>query len=182
MAIADLVWNDLIEWNWVGRRTAHQWLRTFRRQPHVLCSRVLVAAAATRAKVGVWRYWGLILIAVMLVSIDQHLGVLPYLAMTILIVIWALFGAPTWCGAVNRKRGKDPEYCRNNASGLLLGCRIRQHKFQRFTRAWWSTSWRDRARGLWMGAPAKLATVSGVVGIITGLAGTALGIWDVVQR
>ena len=45
---------------------------------------------------------------------------------------------------VNRQRGGEVEYCRNNSSGLLLGCWIRQHKFQHFTSAWWITNWRDR--------------------------------------
>ena len=130
----------------------------------------------------IWRYWGLILIAIMVLRLDQHLGALPYLIMTLLVLTWTLFGAPTWCGAVNRRRGKAVEYCRNNASGLLLGCRIRQHKFQRFTRAWWATGWRDRTRGLWMGAPAKLATVSGVVGVLTWIAGMAIGIFDLYQQ
>lgn len=130
----------------------------------------------------IWRYWGLVLIAIMVLLLDQHWGVLPYLIMTLLVVFWTLFAAPSWCGAVNRPRGKAIEYCRNNASGLLLGCRINQHKFQRFKRAWWSTSWRDRSQGLWAGAPAKLATVSGVVGILTGMAGIALALWDHVAR
>jgi hypothetical protein len=126
----------------------------------------------------VWRYWGLILIAIMVVGLDKKWGVLPYVLMSLLVLTWVLFGAPTWCGAVNRRRGKDVEYCRNNSSGLMLGCHLRQHKFQRFTRAWWNTSWRDRTRGIWTGASAKLATISGVVGMLTGIAGIIIGIWD----
>lgn len=80
------------------------------------------------------------------------LGVTPNVVMTLLVIVWSLFAAPTWCGALNRKRGAEVDYCRNNASGLLLGCRIRQHKFQRFTRAWWTSSWHDRTRGMWTGA------------------------------
>jgi hypothetical protein len=76
----------------------------------------------------VWRYWGLILVVVMVVSLDNHLGVLPYAIMTLSVVLWALFVAPTWCGAVNRRRGSEIQYCRNNSSGLLLGCRIQDHK------------------------------------------------------
>ena len=62
-----------------------------------------------------------------------------YVVMTLLVIVWALFSAPTWCGAVNRQRGGEVEYCRNNSFGLLLGCWIRQHKFQHFTSAWWIT-------------------------------------------
>jgi hypothetical protein len=68
---------------------------------------------------------------------------------------WRTRRDSNWCGAINRKRGREVEYCRNNSSGLLLGCRIRQHKLQRFKRAWWTTAWRDRMRGMWAGAPAK---------------------------
>jgi hypothetical protein len=125
-----------------------------------------------------WRYWGLILIAVMVVGLDQGWGVLPYVLMTQLVLVWALFGAPTRCGAVNRQRGSEIEYCRNNSSGLMLGCHLRQHKFQRFTQAWWNTSWQDRTRGIWTGASAKLATMSGVVGMLTGFAGIIIGVWD----
>lgn len=126
----------------------------------------------------VWRYWGLILIAIMVVGLDKKWGVLPYVFMSLLVLAWVLFGAPTRCGAVNRRRGKEVEYCWNNSSGLMLGCNLRQHKFQRFTRVWWNTSWRDRTRGIWTGTPAKLATISGVVGMLTGIAGIIIGIWD----
>ena len=127
----------------------------------------------------VWRYWGLILIAIMVVGLDKKWGVLPYVFMSLLVLAWVLFGAPTRCGVVNRRRGKEVVYCWNNSSGLMLGCHLRQHKFQRFTRAWWNTSWRDRTRTIWTGTPAKLATISGVVGMLTGIAGIIIGIWDI---
>jgi len=112
----------------------------------------------------------------MVVSLDSHLGVLPYAIMTLLVVIWALFVAPTWCGAVNRRRGREIQYCRNNSAGLLLGSRIYQHKFQRFKSAWWQTNWRERTRGIWTGAPAKLAAISGVLGILTGILGIVIDV------
>jgi hypothetical protein len=118
---------------------------------------------ASRSRV--WRWWGLALVAVMILGLGR-LSVAPYAAMTLLLIVWTLFAAPVWCGAVNRERGRGVEYCRNNSSGLLLGCRIRQHKFQRFTSTWWSIGWRDRMRGTWAGGPAKIATVSAVVGIL----------------
>jgi hypothetical protein len=102
--------------------------------------------------------------------------------MTLLVVVWSLFAAPTWCGAVNRKRGDDVEYCRNNSSGLLLGCWIRQHKFQRFTRAWWTINWRDRMRGIWAGTPAKVATVSAAFGILTGTIGVLVDLPTLASR
>jgi hypothetical protein len=96
----------------------------------------------------IWRYWGLVLVAIMVIFLGG-LQAAAYVVMTLLVIVWALFSAPTWCGAVNRQRGGEVEYCRNNSSGLLLGCWIRQHKFQHFTSAWWITNWRDRMRGIW---------------------------------
>jgi hypothetical protein len=96
-----------------------------------------------------------------------RLSVAPYAVMTPLVIVSTLFAAPVWCGAVNRERGRGVEYCRNNSSGLLLGCWIREHKFQRFRRAWWSsTNWRDRMSGTWAGGPAKIATVLAAIGLL----------------
>jgi hypothetical protein len=73
-----------------------------------------------------------VLVAIMVVLLGG-LQAAAYVVMTLLVIVWALFSAPTWCGAVNRQRGGEVEYCRNSSSGLLLGCWIRQHKFQHFT-------------------------------------------------
>src|SRR5687768_1837068 len=87
-----------------------------------------------------WRYWGVAVVLIMVIFLGK-LSTAPYVVMTLLVIVWSLFAAPAWCGAVNRKRGKEVEYCRNNSSGLMLGCRIRQHRLQKFTRSWWATSW-----------------------------------------
>jgi hypothetical protein len=110
------------------------------------------------------------------------LPVAAYVVMTLLVIVWTLFAAPVWCGAVNRERGKGVEYCRNNSSGLLLGSWIRQHKFQRFHQAWWATSWRDRLRGMWTGAPTKFATVAGLIGIFAGVTGLMVDLPDLASR
>jgi hypothetical protein len=124
----------------------------------------------------VWRYWGLIPIAIMVIGLDRRWGVLPYVFLSLLVLLWVLFGAPTSCGVVDRRRG---EYCRNNSPGLMLGCDLPEHKYQRFTQAWWNASWRDRARGIWSGAAAKFATLSALVGMLIGIAGIIIGVWDV---
>jgi hypothetical protein len=114
--------------------------------------------------------------AVMVAGFGRGLGVAPYVVMTLLVIVWSLFAAPTWCGAVNREHGEEVQYCRNNSSGLLLGCWIQQHKLQHFTRAWWITSWRDHMRGMWTGAPTKFATVTGVIGVVFGTIGVIVDI------
>jgi hypothetical protein len=119
-----------------------------------------------------------VLVAIMVIFLGGLPVAAAYAVMTLLVVVWVLFSAPTWCGAVNRQRGNEVEYCRNNSSGLLLGCWIRQHKLQHFRRAWWATNWRDRMRGIWAGAPAKIATISAVVGIVTGTIGVTADLLD----
>ncbi len=93
-----------------------------------------------RAWLGLGRYWGVV-VAIM-IAIGAILGgpsAAFYAAMTVLVVVWSLVAAPSWCSAVNPRCGGEIEYCRNNSSGLLLGCWIRQHKYQRFTQPWWGT-------------------------------------------
>ncbi|GAB3758077.1 hypothetical protein [Microlunatus parietis] len=119
------------------------------------------------------RWWGLIPLAGMVVWIVLGgSGIAPFIAGPILVLIWTLFSAPATCAAINRQRGDQIELCRNNSSGLLLGCRIRQHKWQKLKTAWWHGNLREKTKGLWTGAPAKLATVSAVVGILAGIFGS----------
>ena len=56
-------------------------------------------------------------------------AVRAYVSLT--YVLFLLLAAPVWCGAENRKGG----YCRNNATGLLLGCHLRYHRWQKVTSA-----------------------------------------------
>jgi len=134
---------------------------------------------ASRSATKLWRYWGLIPFAVIIISLGTANGLGPgvYLLLIALLIFYVLFQAPMWCGAVNRSRTSAPvEYCRNNSSGLLLGCnRVRQHKWQKLQNIWWATKWRENTRGIWMGPAAKLATVTGLIGTITGIFGMFKG-------
>ncbi|MGW4395843.1 hypothetical protein ACWEHA_11175 [Amycolatopsis nivea] len=82
-------------------------------------------------------------------------------ALSAFVVLYCLFQAPTWCCANTRKN----EFCRNNANGILLGCHIRQHKWQKLTMA------------VKEQAPAKalrrmLSNMSGVAASLSAVAGT----------
>ncbi|HWI01779.1 MAG TPA: hypothetical protein VNT27_15745 [Propionibacteriaceae bacterium] len=46
----------------------------------------------------IWRYWGLVLVAIMVILLGG-LQAAAYVVMTLLVIAWALFSAPTWCGA-----------------------------------------------------------------------------------
>jgi hypothetical protein len=63
-------------------------------------SRWLRRASRSRA----WRYWGLVLVAMMVIGLGG-LPVAAYVVMTLLVIVWTLFAAPVWCGAVNREHG-----------------------------------------------------------------------------
>jgi hypothetical protein len=119
-----------------------------------------------------WRYWGYGVLAVLLLSLGgKSLGPGVYAALVALLIFYVLFQVPVYCGAINRRRGDAVEFCRNNSAGLFLGCHLRQHKWQKFGGAWWSLGWRQKSAGIWTGAPAKLATVSGLIGTVTGIIG-----------
>jgi hypothetical protein len=54
--------------------------------------------------------------------------------------------------------------------GLLLGCHLREHRWQKFKMMFVSHRWRQLNRGLWSSPGAVLATVSGVITIVLFLA------------
>lgn len=122
------------------------------------------------------RYWGYVALAVLLLMVGGGVvtSVVPYYLLSGLVLVYALIGAPVVCGALNRtKSGTEPTYCRNNASGLLLGCnQVRSHKWQKLQAVWWTSHLtRSGWRQLWSGPAAVLATVSGALSI--GAAGYA---------
>ena len=134
---------------------------------------------ASKTSTALWRYWGLIPFAIIIISVGTASGLGPgtYLILIGLLMFYVLFQAPVWCGAVNRTTVKGAvEYCRNNSSGLLLGCsRVRQHKSQKLKSLWWTARWRENTRGLWVGPAAKLATLTGLIGTFTGIYGMFKG-------
>jgi hypothetical protein len=83
------------------------------------------------------------------------------------VVFWSLLQAPAWCGAATRRR---ETFCRNNSYGLLLGCHLREHRWQKFKLLFYSRRWAEFSKGTWATPSAKLATVSGVVGTVSAIA------------
>ena len=55
--------------------------------------------------------------------------------------LFILLAAPVWCGAENR----NGTYCRNNSTGLLVGCHLRYHRWRKLTAF---TRLRGAGRGL----------------------------------
>ncbi|PKV90191.1 hypothetical protein ATK30_0930 [Amycolatopsis echigonensis] len=77
------------------------------------------------------------------------------------VVLYCLFQAPTWCCASTRKN----EFCRNNANGILLGCHIRQHKWQKLKMAFREQRAAEALRKM-------LSNISGVAASLSAVAGT----------
>jgi hypothetical protein len=114
------------------------------------------------------RYWGLAALAFLVIAwTTAQLGPGVLTLLSVLVLVWAGFQAPAWCGAANRSGGG---FCRNNSYGLFLGCYLREHKWQKFKMIFYSRRWREFTQGLWATPGARLATVSGVAGIVSLLA------------
>jgi hypothetical protein len=112
------------------------------------------------------RYWGLAVLALLLFAWTREVGPGALLLLSALVTFWAAFQAPAWCGAANRPGGSGA-FCRNNSHGLLLGCHLREHRWQKFQMIFYSRRWRELTRGMWMTPTARLATVSGLAGIVS---------------
>jgi hypothetical protein len=109
------------------------------------------------------RWWGFALVVALLAALPTRAVPATLLfALSGLGLVWALFLAPVWCGAVTRKN----EFCRNNSWGLLLGCHLREHRWQKFKMIFVTRRWQQLNRGLWSSPAAVLATISGLITII----------------
>ncbi|WP_194894623.1 hypothetical protein [Catenulispora pinisilvae] len=81
-----------------------------------------------------------------------------------MVVSYSFFRAPAWCGAPIRK--KDA-YCHNNAHGLLMGCHLRQHKWEKLKMAIAPKRWRELAGRCLASTQQKLAALAGVASSIS---------------
>lgn len=100
----------------------------------------------------------------------RAVGPVTLIVLSLLVTVFFLFQAPVWCCAVNR----DGTLCRNNSSGLLLGCRHRQHKWQKLKMTIVPHAWREMNRGLWVTPREALTTLGAITGLISTIAGTAV--------
>jgi len=114
--------------------------------------------------------WGyLVLAAAVLLLFAREIGPQVAVAAFALSGCWLLFGAGTWCGAKVRV---GDGYCRNNSFGLLGGCYIRQHRWQRLKTLFAFRKFRETCRGWFTGAPQQIATcslVASAIGTLFGL-------------
>ena len=103
------------------------------------------------------RYFGyLLLAAAVLMLFGFDVGPVTLSVIFVICFVWLLIAAPTSCGAAIR----TGQNCRNNSYGLLGGCSIRQHKWQRFRALTRLGTLRDACRGWFTGPQQQVATCS----------------------
>jgi hypothetical protein len=109
------------------------------------------------------RYWGYLALVLAVLGLVEHVEVPVVLILAGGAFVYLLVQVPLWCGAPTR-RGQA---CRNNSHGLLLGCWIREHKWQRLKKLFIPARWRELAKTLFGSVKDFLATASAVIAIGT---------------
>lgn len=118
------------------------------------------------------RYWGYIALALAIAGWVTHaFGYAVIAVVSLLALIYFLFQAPLTCSAERRIGG----HCRNNSSGLLMGCYIRAHKWQVVRDIFISRKWRDVFHDLTESPKDKLGTISALISVVSIFAGLPLG-------
>src|SRR5258708_40012258 len=113
---------------------------------------------------GLWRYWGYLALAPAILGLVTHdFGYAVILICSIGAFGYFLVQAPVWCGAIVR----GGQLCRNNSTGLLLGCYIREHKFQKLKMTFIPKMWRELNRGLWASPKEWLASLGGIASFVS---------------
>ena len=116
-------------------------------------------------------YWGYIALALAITGWVTHaVGYAVIAVVSLLALIYFLFQAPLTCTAERRIGG----HCRNNSRGLLMGCHIRQHKWQVARDIFVSRKWRDVFHDLTESPKDKLGTVSAVISVLSLFVGLPL--------
>lgn len=115
------------------------------------------------------RYWGYLLFIVLITAWwTAAVGPAGLLLLSAVCVLYFTFQAPVWCGADVR----DGAGCRNNSTGVLMGCHLRQHKWQLLKGVAVSRSWRELNRRIWADATTGIASVSAIAASVSGVAAT----------
>lgn len=110
------------------------------------------------------RYWGYVALALVIMGWVTHVfAYAVILIISLIALIYFLVQAPLTCGVEIRSGDR----CRNNSHGILLGCWIRQHKWQRFRDIFVSRKWRDVFHDLTESPKDKLGTISAFISVLS---------------
>ncbi|GHH77517.1 hypothetical protein GCM10018793_25780 [Streptomyces sulfonofaciens] len=130
-----------------------------------------MATSRTKSKAlgGLGQWWGVLAGALLIAAwINRAAGPAVVVALSAALLIWCLFQAPVTCGAEVRVRG-GLDGCRNNARGLLLGCHIRQHRFQKLRMLILRRQVRAFCSGLFSDGKATIVTLAGIGSFVSAL-------------
>ncbi|GLW16281.1 hypothetical protein Stsp01_30240 [Streptomyces sp. NBRC 13847] len=116
---------------------------------------------------GLGQWWGIIAAALLVAAwINKAAGPAVVAALSAVVLVWSLFQAPVTCGAPVRGR---EDGCRNNATGLLMGCHIRQHRWQKLKMLILRRQVRAFCSGLFSDGKATLVTLAAIGSFLSGL-------------
>ncbi|MFI6640215.1 hypothetical protein [Streptomyces sp. NPDC050504] len=116
---------------------------------------------------GIRTYWGFVALAALIVAWGNSDSVPLIATLSLAVTAYALFQVPVWCGAVNRD-GRT--YCRKNASGILMGCSLRQHRWQKMKMIVLRSKVGDVSRAVFPTAKEKFAAFLAVGGLASAVA------------
>jgi len=128
----------------------------------------MATAGARRNRLGgLGQWWGVIAAALLISAwINKTAGPATVAALSALVLLWCFFQAPVTCGAPVRG---PHDGCRNNATGLLLGCHIRQHRWQKLKMLILRRQIRKFCAGLFSDGKATLVTLAAIGSFLSGL-------------
>jgi F0F1-type ATP synthase assembly protein I len=121
----------------------------------------MMRKSTKRKLVSLWGY--LLLAAVLWLWFVPSIGPGLIVILSAFVVVYCLFQAPMWCCAETRSR----ELCRNNAYGLLMGCHLRQHKWQKVKLAVQQQAWSQAGQRVFRSVGGQAATFSALAGMVS---------------
>ncbi|MET8961831.1 hypothetical protein ABZX69_20510 [Streptomyces sp. NPDC004074] len=123
---------------------------------------------------GLGQWWGVIAGALLIAAwINEAAGPVVIVALSALVLLWSFFQAPVTCGAPVRGR---TDGCRNNATGILMGCHIRQHRWQKLKMLILRRRVREFCSGLFSDGKSTLVTLAALGSFLSGLVALIPGV------
>ncbi|MGH3313330.1 MAG: hypothetical protein ACRDP3_22545 [Streptomyces sp.] len=117
---------------------------------------------------GLGRWWGVLTFALLIAAwVNSVAGPAIVLTLSVATLVWCALQAPVSCKAPIP--GRD-EGCRNNAKGLLLGCRqVRWHTYDNLRLLIYRRQMRKFCSGFFSDTPHTVVTLAGIGSFLSGL-------------
>ncbi|MFJ4198450.1 hypothetical protein ACIP2Y_02295 [Streptomyces sviceus] len=123
---------------------------------------------------GLGQWWGVLAGALLIAAwINAAAGPVVIITLSALVLLWSFFQAPVTCGAPVRGR---TDGCRNNATGILMGCHIHQHRWQKLKMLIFRRRVREFCSGLFSDGKATLVTLAALGSFLSGLVALIPGV------